>query len=526
MLLYIKFISWCLCAQKRKIDDLSGEEKSKIRLLRNKNDFEAAKVLVRLSKEVSFCDTPSLNLPEASFLCFTHDLDPRKNVFINLPKATQRDVMIVIYSDIKNCILVEFYKHEKNEELKTINLTNYTKKRINDFIENNVILHYVQESTSKEKIQYSYHIWDNLDLKELAKNFQSKPYFNLNYFFDFFYKSPYKRSLSCLTNDIIYIENRINLMIKEKIYDQKTNYFCISGVKYVFTGLRDLHLKMHFNYLFLQEEIRKLFSFFNGSNKKQINFLRIYILPILLKFPSTIQNCDTSNLEKSIYDDFIKLDNHPGLRFLFPELEKIFSLLVEINDIHFYKRAIYGFMIIQLRLSFFKQIIKDEIMREIQQNNEIDLLNCEYFTYFVLSSKFILQSLILLNCNFNEIQNEKFYLCNYLYFLQVNEQKKFLKFNTFFLFNIFDLSISNSSFNCEYPPCINNSPTMPKTLISINFMSLTEALKIIFDEKTNLIISIKRISGEEVILDSETSIENLRSIFNENLNKILIEEFS
>ncbi|RVD93079.1 hypothetical protein TUBRATIS_003880 [Tubulinosema ratisbonensis] len=496
----------CYCSLKRKLDNQTEVIENKRSLFDNPEDVEAANILISLAMSNKEICKPDVSHSE---VIVSSSSNPN-NINNIGSKDTIREIVIQINSDIS-----QTKKHTTIRSIKSRMITNILTTNKNTLGVN---------PSKRISVLYNFHIWQNLDFVELKIAFQIIPYFNLNYFYIFFQTNSLRLTDSCLTQNLCISQEKIVHFVSDKIFNPKINYLCIEEIKQEPFNFDTFCVSNNKNYLSLQIEMRKKFYILSNKFSKIETFLTIFVPKEIKKRNLPSKNNYIFEMIKVQLDEFRKFKNNPILKYLFPEMDFIFNLVVSCKKVYFGKRVFYSIMIIHLKYCFFKRIIGKEIREAFLCNDRLDLCKCIYLSYFIISSKFLLQTIIIKVMS-NDFKNSvKYFLSNYLLFLAVNDKKKWLNFNSFFLLNVFELT--DLEILCSFKINIldDESISYPNQNIEMIFKGSLQSLQSAFNSKTNLKISIKRLLGEEFKTDNFT-LEKLEDFFDQKTKELFLKQF-
>lgn len=181
-----------------------------------------------------------------------------------------------------------------------------------------------------------------------------------------------------------------------------------------------------------------------------------------------------------------------------------------------------------LKFCFFKRIIKEEIETEICKNGKVDIYKCKYFSYFLISSKMLLQHL-LFKCNaFKKFEIKKMVFSNYLFFLQMYSKKTrdLIQVNPFYIF--YKRDISNdfyTKFDYETIKNIQNYNNLRSKPLELKYTPSFQDINKVFNDKKCFEILITKIEPDYDITNYEGNNDILKNIFYEKLKILLLTDF-
>ncbi|RVD93080.1 hypothetical protein TUBRATIS_003890 [Tubulinosema ratisbonensis] len=492
---------------KRKGNDFAEKIENKRKYIHDFRDIEAAKTMMILaaSQNKPSCTTKTLEIQDKGFN--DNNVERPKVFYVT---STNRTNNLEEISSIVNPVeLIILPDSSQNYVAENTNQT----------------MSYKVQHQATTPVIYNFHIWENLDFNELEKNFQSKSYFNLNYFYTYFYKIQLQITEKCLEEKLYLNIEQIHQLINDKIYNPNVEYFNIEKLDLNFTNFETLISKTEKNYNSLQIEIMKVFIDLFGHGSKIRRFLFVYVSPDLKSKSVSQKDQYLVKALKETFENYFKFEKNPALKIFFPEFEIIMESFYDKSGVYFPKRLFYCVMVIHLKYCFFKKIIGNEIKDELSKNKTINLLNCKYLTYFLLSSKFMIQTLFLNNFIIHAYIR-KYIFGNYLLFLKTNDKNNLLNFDSFYILNIFQINFSNFKYYCNLMSLKTEFENIPKKTMSITINGSLDELNQFFDEENNIRILLERILGNEFTHSSDLTLGQLREIFNDSLNKLLLKEFT
>lgn len=457
MLLIILVFKKILASIKRKSEDFDYSHREIKRMCVNtSDDYEVADFLVSLSEtpvvfercnhnnslksQISFSVDDS-NLPKTVLDEYLSDSDDQtivKNPNSSIVKKNTKSMKTG--NLIPKTVLDQNEFDSENElfddktsilSIKPLDLTvaeNHRKKLQNE------IKIYEQENQGKLNISYferkfNFHVWENIDLYELKNNFQNKFYFSFDYLFIFLYRSS-RIKFTDLKNNYDISDHELYRFIVDRIYDLINNPFEITDLTFKnLNEIKTLELLVKVHYDKLQMCTISFLSILNPRSKRLYKFLYIYIDAIFKNKSKKYRNLYMEELIKYALNDYFSHHDKSSFKIIFPEFEIFLTLLKLKLDLSYLKRLFYCTAIFHLKFCFFKKIIYNEIESEVMKNGKVDIFNCKYFSYFIISSKMLFQVFWVKFIYEDFFNSRTIIFSNLVFYLQMNNKKLKEKIN-------------------------------------------------------------------------------------------------
>lgn len=391
------------------------------------------------------------------------------------------------------------------------------------FIENKKIY---EVSIKQEKLFFNYYSWNNINLMCLCSEFESKFYFNFNYFVKFFCN--YSQKGIKIIPYYIYLKTfpSIKKLVKKIIYNPKDNTF--NSVPDDKHEIISLFLSFNEKYKKCQLNAISHYDILDKNRKYLKRYFKSFFYEIIKS--TSIENNVFCMKEVLLYclRDFFSLKEYCTLKFLFPEFKIIFNFLGDINNLYFLKRLHMYAGCFYLRFCFFKKIIKEEIEAEICKNGKFDIFECKYFSYFIISSKMLLQPLLFRFDSFKKLEIKKIVCSYYLFYLQIYSKKirDLIQVNPFFIFHKRDISNDfYDNFDYEIIHINKNCTNLCSTPLELKCIPSFQNIKEVFDDKNSFRILILLIDKGYNLSNICENADELENIFYEKLKTLLLKDF-
>lgn len=428
----------------------------------------------------------------------------RLGFFINLVKPPKP---ILFHIGMKNKIPTN--RQEMLERLKQFHMYHYKSTQK------------LQIFNKKNKKLFNFYIWEGIDLWKLSQDFETKFYFHLSYFYNFFCSYSLNKIFIKSYQNCLLSESNIIKLIEERVYDPNNNIFQLEQDGLEKTTLSQI---LNIKYQEIQLYVSKFYNIVKPSSKGINRYLYSYVNWIFRT--GSINDFGSYLREFLLYslNDFFSLNEHPSLQFLFPEFKFILFLLNEHGDLCFYKRlhAYAGFF--HLKFCFFKKIIEKEIRAAYEKNEKFDVLKCKYFSYFLISSKMLLQPFFYKFFLFHMLEIKKIIFSNLIFFLQLKskEYRSEINFDTFSLFYFENTNEVIKFFDCSVIRYKNDFDEFPIKIFTVPSL---KSISFFINERKCFEKMISQISPVDVNIDFNEENYNYKDFFYRKFKDLLLADF-
>lgn len=411
---------------KREYEDFQQEQPpTKRMLVSRESEFDAANTLLSLSERPIYSDSNGNRDNLQNAIKNEATLFRVMKITRNISQPNNKDS-----AKVSNKIGDKEISLQNIEDKKVPEITkDLVKQMVKEYYEN------PGEKSIKNDpfdMKFDFHIWKNIDLYELKVIFQKNSYFSFDYIFLFLYRSKERVTFNTFSRNIRISETEVRTFLTDTVYDPCANPFEIAN-KFDDSYDEMTVYSRFFLQIFtdFQDYIDDFYQVLKPGTKGLDKFLRVYGYIVFNIHVTTINRFYLEEYIKHTIKEYYTFSDCLSLKILFPELQ-VLSLLIDMDvDLATLKRFYFYTAIFHLKFCFFKKIIGEEIRSMLYGKSLKNIFNCQYFLYFLISSKMLLQPLLLSFFKFHSAKIKYFVFANLVFCLQIISENLRNKMNLY-----------------------------------------------------------------------------------------------